>query len=369
MAVASNRSSSSPKDVPCQGVLAFCRVGFEGEVVAELMDLAGRSGIRAEGTAATGAGYATLKFAEALPLRGLAEQFPLRDLVFARQRLFWVARADEIPQRGRDAPIVAALERHGVLVSRLVIEVPDSDAARPLSGFCGRFETPLAEAMVAVKRLRADQTGLPVLHVVFTDAATAWLALVEAGDGSPWPMGIPRLRVSKEAPSRSAHKLVEAIEALLTDKEREASLRAGQRAVDLGAAPGGWSWHLARRGLRVVAIDNGPLAPSAHATGMIQHLKADGFTWRPARPVDWMVCDMVAQPIRVAQLVAEWVAAGRCRHCIFNLKLPMKRRGEELQRCRALIFKLTRVAGPVDLRFKHLYHDRDEVTGYLALKR
>ena len=31
------------------------------------------------------------------------------------------------------------------------------------------------------------------------------------------------------------------------------------------------------------------------ATEMVQHLKADGFTWRPQRPVDWMVCDMVEQ--------------------------------------------------------------------------
>ena len=65
---------------------------------------------------------------------------------------------------------------------------------------------------------------------------------------------------------------------LLTPAELESTMRPGQRAVDLGAAPGGWSWHLANRGLRVTAIDNGPMSPQALATGMIEHLRADGFT-------------------------------------------------------------------------------------------
>lgn len=42
---------------------------------------------------------------------------------------------------------------------------------------------------------------------------------------------------------------------------------------------------------------------------------------------------MVEQPIRVAELVADWFAGGWCTHSIFNLKLPMKKRYEELERC------------------------------------
>ncbi len=55
-------------------------------------------------------------------------------------------------------------------------------------------------------------------------------------------------------------------------------------------------------------------------------LLGDGFTYRPARPVDWMVCDIVDRPDRVTDLVARWFLEGWCRQCIFNLKLPMKRR-------------------------------------------
>ena len=114
-------------------------------------------------------------------------------------------------------------------------------------------------------------------------------------------------------------------------------------------------------------VDNGPMAPSVAATGLLEHLRVDGFAWKPRKPVEWMVCDMVEQPSRIAPLMAEWVASGRCRRSIFNLKLPMKRRYDEIERCRALIDQRMR-AGNIKyiLRIKHLYHDREEVTCYLT---
>src|SRR3546814_5211568 len=105
------------------------------------------------------------------------------------------------------------------------------------------------------------------------------------------------------------------------------------RAADLGAAPGGWSWVLSRHGIQVNAIDNGPMADSAMATGLISHQRADGFTWQPAKALDWMVCDMVEQPRRVAARMGEWFANGWCRQAIFNLKLPMKKRWLETTLC------------------------------------
>ena len=75
------------------------------------------------------------------------------------------------------------------------------------------------------------------------------------------------------------------------------------------------------------------------------------------------------EPSRIASLMAEWVATGRCRYTIFNLKLPMKRRVEAVEQCRELIRKRLASVGPYDLRIKHLYHDREEVTAFLTLKR
>jgi 23S rRNA (cytidine2498-2'-O)-methyltransferase len=80
-----------------------------------------------------------------------------------------------------------------------------------------------------------------------------------------------------------------------------------------------------------------------------------------------MVCDIVLQPSRIAALVAAWVADGACRRTIFNLKLPMKKRYAEVERCAALIGDvLSRRRLRHMLRFKQLYHDREEITGYCA---
>ena len=48
---------------------------------------------------------------------------------------------------------------------------------------------------------------------------------------------------------------------------------------------------------------------------------------------------MIEKPPRVAGLIGDWVAAKLCREAIFNLKLPMKKRFEELETCRAIIEK------------------------------
>jgi 23S rRNA (cytidine2498-2'-O)-methyltransferase len=144
-------------------------------------------------------------------------------------------------------------------------------------------------------------------------------------------------------------------------------LRPALRAVDLGAAPGGWTWQLAQRGLRVVAVDNGPLKGSVTDDPLVEHVQADGLTYRPRRAVDWMVCDMLLPPSRIATLVAGWIADGACRRTIFNLKLPMKKRDAEVDRCATIIGEaLRRLRLKHVLRFRQLYHDREEITGYCA---
>lgn len=39
---------------------------------------------------------------------------------------------------------------------------------------------------------------------------------------------------------------------------------------------------------------------------------------------------MVEKPAKVAALMAQWLVNGWCRETIFNLKLPMKKRYEEV---------------------------------------
>jgi 23S rRNA (cytidine2498-2'-O)-methyltransferase len=143
-------------------------------------------------------------------------------------------------------------------------------------------------------------------------------------------------------------------------------LRPGRRAVDLGAAPGGWTWQLANRGVRVVAVDNGPLKGEVADDPLVEHVRADAFHYRPRRPVDWLLCDVVERPARIAALVAEWIVRGLARRAIFNLKLPMKKRYDCVRDCRKIVESRLEAAGVRHvLRIKQLYHDREEVTAYL----
>jgi 23S rRNA (cytidine2498-2'-O)-methyltransferase len=65
----------------------------------------------------------------------------------------------------------------------------------------------------------------------------------------------------------------------------------------------------------------------------------------------------------VAALIGEWLAEGRCRFAIFNLKLPMKKRYDEVQLCRARVEEIVTHAGKrIEWRARQLYHDREEIT-------
>ena len=347
------------------GLLVQCRPGFEADAGQELQASPARLAAAVHGQPQSG--FVFLALEQALPHDELRRRLDVSRLVFARQSCQVLAVIDDLPERDRLTPLVQRIEGFQERFSALLLETPDTNEGKQQSGFLRRFGPLLEAALTTAGCLRPDSPHLPRLHVFFVGARQVWLGVSLASEGSPWPMGIPRLRMPKEAPSRSTLKLAEAILTLLSPDEQKSTLRPGLTAVDLGAAPGGWSWQLVSRGLRVTAIDNGPIAPSVTATGLIEHLRADGLTWRPKKPVEWMVCDMVEQPSRIAPIMADWVATARCRRSIFNLKLPMKKRHDEVERCRQLIDQRMRAAGvKYILRIRHLYHDREEVTCYLT---
>ena len=116
------------------------------------------------------------------------------------------------------------------------------------------------------------------------------------------------------------------------------------------------------------AIDNGPMAESLMETGQVKHLREDGV--RPdKRNIDWLVCDMVEKPIKVANLMIDWAVNGFVKEPIFNLKLPMKKRFDAVYQCLDLIHEeLTKYNIKYELQAKHLYHDRGNNGSYSNYK-
>jgi 23S rRNA (cytidine2498-2'-O)-methyltransferase len=342
-------------------LLLYCRAGFEKECAQDIALKAEHHGISGWCKAVPASGYVLFHPAQAGDLALLQKRLAYDELSFARQMVF-VSGPLQLAAENRLPPLVEAARTLAGPFSCLWLETADTNAAKELSGFCRKFEPHLQKALTQAGLLKPDNPHLPRLHVFFLDSATAYAGISRPGNSSNWPMGIPRLRMPREAPSRSTLKLAEALLEMLNEQER-AQLRPGRRAVDLGASPGGWTWQLVNRGMRVTAVDNGPMDEALMESGLVEHLRADGFTFRPRHPVDWLVCDMVEKPARVVDLVARWFERGDCRAAIFNLKLPMKRRFEEVQLARELLQqRLSRLEGSWRIAARQLYHDREEIS-------
>src|SRR5262249_9119104 len=80
--------------------------------------------------------------------------------------------------------------------------------------------------------------------------------LAAARCSSPFPHGEVGLVEDRLGPPNRAYlKLWEALTLLGHHPRR------GDRCLDLGSSPGGWTWALARLGVQVTSVDKAPLAP------------------------------------------------------------------------------------------------------------
>ena len=334
-------------------VLCYCRAGFEIECARELEDIAARRAINGQARFDANTAFVTLDSSTSED--ALRNAFMWRDLIFARQCLIAFAQLRELPRKDRLTPILAAIESRGESFKDVWVEAPDSDEGKALAPLCKSFGSALIGALR--QRGKIDANAKRRLHVFFPQGDAVFLAAADDSTSAPWPLGIPRLKFPREAPSRSTLKLEEAFLVLLSPTERERWLKPGMSAVDLGASPGGWTWQLTRRSIRTTAIDNGPMDGALLQSGIVTHLREDGFRYRPRKAVDWLVCDMVEQPKRIAALVAGWLRDGACRYAMFNLKLPMKKRYDETRACLDVVG-----SAATDVRARQLFHDREEVT-------
>ncbi len=343
--------------------LIYCRPGFEHDCVEETQAMPVE--------VAENSGFVVLQGKPKLAYK---------QLTFARQLLSLRAEVNELPERDRLTPLLTALPATPEKFSALYLEVPDTNEGKKLSGFTKRFQPLMENALRQQGRLPPPDSvrpepveggteSAPGLHIFFPNGHRAVIATSNPYNSSAALNGIHRVSMASDAPSRSYLKLAEAFEVFLDKKEQAQWLKPGMTAVDLGAAPGGWTWQLVQRGLKVIAVDNGPLKGAAAKHPSIKHLRQDGFRFRPQRPVDWLVCDMVEQPQRVANLITEWFCSGLTRHAIFNLKLPMKKRVAALKEALDSMRKVLNAKGIAhQLRVKQLYHDREEVTVFMARK-
>ena len=347
-------------------VFLHCRAGFEKECAAEIQQRAGEAGVAGFCRALPHSGFVEYEAVDRDDAaRRLVACLRFDTLVFARQWFVVLERNRALPADDRVTAMVDGLRELPEPAGDLFVEHPDTNEGKSLSRLCKALRGPLKGALNKAGLMATDTDTR--IHVCLLAGTDACMGYAPVANSSPWPMGIVHLRLPRAAPSRATLKLDEALLQLLPARKRDRLVQPGMRAVDLGAAPGGWTWQLVRRHLRVIAVDNGAMAPALLESGLVDHRRADGFGFQPPSPVDWMVCDMVEQPMRIARLAARWIGQGWCRHTIFNLKLPMKQRYPEVRRCLDAIADELQSAGVrYRLACKQLYHDREEVTVYLG---
>lgn len=184
---------------------------------------------------------------------------------------------------------------------------------------------------------------------------TLWdnhLLLASPETSSPFANGEVRFAEDKEGPpSRAYLKLWECF--TLTGVRPE----AGERCVDLGSSPGGWTWVLAQLGAEVLSMDKAPLDPAVEAMPTVSYRKESAFAVDPKTlgPVDWLFSDVICYPARLVTLVRRWLDAGTCRNFVCTIKFQ----GETDHAATA---ELAAIPGS---RILHLSHNKHELTWVL----
>ncbi|MDR0688652.1 MAG: hypothetical protein LBG08_00085 [Spirochaetaceae bacterium] len=173
--------------------------------------------------------------------------------------------------------------------------------------------------------------------------------LASAHSESPFPGGIINFEEDKQGPPSRAYLKLE--EALVRCRKWPAP---GERCLDAGASPGGWTWVLARLGAEVLAVDRAPPEDRILALPGVGFIKHDAFTLKPEElgPRDWVFSDVVCYPPRLLGWIQKWLDSGLCANFVCTIKLQGEPNFDTLRGFAAL------PGGKV----VHLYHNKHELT-------
>ena len=168
-----------------------------------------------------------------------------------------------------------------------------------------------------------------VLDCVIDTPERWWVGWHRAGTpASRHAGGMHPVALAADKVSRAWLKLDEAIETFAIPLSR------GQRAIELGCAPGGACQRLLEAGLDVVGVDPAVVDPrvAAHPRFTQWRMRAREVKLRDFRGCDWIVADMNIDPKSTLESIGRAVTAPGVRPAgvIATLKLPDWSRAAEL---------------------------------------
>lgn len=277
------------------------------------------------------------------------------------------------PLAGHAAADLAALREAAAqpeLLRRFAPEAPFSVQARllvelPYKPFDvnSALAAALAPHLSAPLDVRRPQQALSVVCVdeapfvgLWTPSALLGVSPV-ADNLSDWAGGMRRFARETDQVSRAEFKLLEALERFAID------LPPRGVALDLGAAPGGWTRVLRARGQYVTAVDPADLDPRLRADRGVRHLRMSAEEYLAQEPdrFDIIVNDMRMDARDSARLMVDYARllypAGLA---LMTLKLAEQERRAALDEALAILRRGYTVEG-----VRQLFHNRSEVTVFL----
>lgn len=169
---------------------------------------------------------------------------------------------------------------------------------------------------------------------------------------SRFPLGDVKFNEDKKTPpSRAYLKLWELFTVYGIRPE------PGQKVVDFGSCPGGWTWVLQRMGCEVISIDRAPLEPTIAALPGVNFMKTNAFNVKPEDlgRIDWFYSDIICYPEKLLELVQTWQASGLCSNFVCTIKFQGETDYKTLKKF--LQMEHTRI--------QHLHHNKHEVTVWI----
>jgi 23S rRNA (cytidine2498-2'-O)-methyltransferase len=199
-----------------------------------------------------------------------------------------------------------------------------------LEGDLAAIRTALLAACELPTDLSATAAPGQVVLDCVIDAPDRWWIGWHRAAGPPgiWPGGIYPGTLPADKVSRAWLKLDEAIATF------EIEFKRGERACEIGAAPGGSCQRLLEAGLDVVGIDPAAIDPRVARHERFTHwrMRSRDVKLRGYRGFDWIVSDMNIDPVSTLEAIERIVTAPgvRPRGIIATFKLPDWSRAREL---------------------------------------
>ncbi len=172
--------------------------------------------------------------------------------------------------------------------------------------------------------------------------------IASAETTSPFPHGEVLFEEDKRPPSRAYLKLYEGLSIAKKWPQK------GEKCLEIGAAPGSWSYVLASLETQLTCCDRSPLDPSLDAFSNIHFIKGDAFSLTPDKvgPVDWLFSDVICFPDKLYSYIQLWLDAKACRNFLCTLKFQ---EGVSLD----ILHSFASIEGS---QIVHLYHNKHELT-------